>query len=773
MHSPRPAITAWLFLLLPMLISIGALFHGTLRHPNSTFFGQQEDALKNYYTPWYHAKHDSSWHWFEGMNYPYGDHIIFADAQPLLSNAIRAVGKVAPAVPDQTVAIMNLLMLAQILVAGYCLWRILLRWQVEAHFAALGAAAIALLSPQLLRMTGHYALSYAFLLPLLWLLLLRAQERPQALREGLVGLCLFLAAWLHPYYLMIGGIFLTCMQALHLFSGTGKSAWRVHLRSFVLQVLLPGLLFFALLKLTDPVTDRPANPSGIATYIATWRSICLPIANPLFDTWTQPLLSPGDKTWEGIAYIGLSGSIGLLLLLPATALRLLRHRRSGWRQALRRSLPSRHRHIGLAVAAALLLLAFSMGFPFAIKPDLLTDLFPPIKQFRSLGRFAWLFYTLWMVYLVYALYRLHRLWRGRRRVLAYLLPGIALLSLFGEGIGHLYGVRLKQSTTVPAMAAGQPIPWLDGIPTSGYAALLALPWFHAGGENMVTTDFRNCGAAFAASLRTGLPLLNVMMSRTSVSQTWDQFQLATEPAQPLALLAKLTDPRPLLAMRSGLRDTFDGAYFRFGMPPGSALADGPQCYALDLRAAAAALLPPVADTLADTQRTVGHVRRSFDQDGDAPGIYATQGKRLRLRDNNFLYQDKLPQLIPNTPYTISLWAQIREDGLPLTKFGVEVHDAQGATLLWSYPTLNGFVRRIEGDWALCERQVTIADPSHRLSVNITRWSRSPEAIVVDELSIHPSAETDMHRTAEGRLLRNNRFLQPHAASSAPTTPRIP
>ena len=118
MHLPRPAYTAWLLLFLPLLAAIGLLFHPVLRHPDTTFLSNGDDALKNYYTPWYHARHDSTWHWFGGMNYPYGDHIVFADAQPLLSNGIRAIDQVAPGVADHTVGIMNLLMLAQILLAG-------------------------------------------------------------------------------------------------------------------------------------------------------------------------------------------------------------------------------------------------------------------------------------------------------------------------------------------------------------------------------------------------------------------------------------------------------------------------------------------------------------------------------------------------------------------------------------------------------------------------------------------------------------------------------
>lgn len=758
MHPQRPPYSAWLLLFLPLLAAIVLLFHPVLRHPDTSFLSKGDDALKNYYTPWYHARHDSTWHWFGGMNYPHGDHIVFADAQPLLSNGIRVLDRAAPGVADHTVGIMNLLMLAQILLAGYCLWRILLRFRIEAHFAAGAAAAIALLSPQLLRMSGHFALSYACLLPMLWLLLLRAQERPGLLREGLVGLGLFLSAWLHPYYLMIGAILLAVLQVLPWVARLDRRPFLQQLRAFTLSVLLPGLLFFVLLKLSDPVADRPANPTGMDEYTASWRSVFIPIANPHLATWTTPLLQAGDESWEGVAYVGVAGSIAFLLLIPAGMRRLFRHRHRGWRQALRRSLPSRNLGVSLLVVAALLLLVFAMGFPFAIKPERMTALFPPIKQFRSLGRFAWLFYELWMVYLAYALYRLHRHWRGRRRWLAYGLPLLAFSTVFVEGMAHLDGIRLRSAKTPPAMSVGQSLPWLDSVQTARYSAIVSLPWFHAGGENLYTLGKTHADKAFAASLRTGLPLLNVMMSRTSIGQTWDQFQLATEPAQPLALRAHLRDPRPLLAIRHGFRDELDGAYLRYGQPQ-RADAAGPVLYPLDLHAAEEALLRPSSLSAADSAAGPARFRASFDQDGDAPGMYGTRGKTLQRKDNNLLFDGSFPDAPPATRYTVSVWAQIRADRLALTNFGLEVHDAQGRNLLWSYPTLNNFVTRIEGDWALCERQVTLADPSHRLSVNITRWSRLPPTLVIDELSIRRSGETELHTTPGTALLRNNRLVQ--------------
>ena len=55
------------------------------------------DSLKNIYVYLYH----SAWgkgYWFDGMNYPYGEHIVFSDGFPLLSVFFATFHHVTPQV---------------------------------------------------------------------------------------------------------------------------------------------------------------------------------------------------------------------------------------------------------------------------------------------------------------------------------------------------------------------------------------------------------------------------------------------------------------------------------------------------------------------------------------------------------------------------------------------------------------------------------------------------------------------------------------------------
>jgi len=397
---------------------------------------------------------------------------------------------------------------------------------------------------------------------------------------------------------------------------------------------------------------------------------------------------------------------------------------------------------------------FSMGFPFGFKPELLTEVFPPIKQFRSLGRFTWVFHALWMPFFVVLCFRLLKVLARRRKAIAWGV-GMAICTLtISEGLMQWQSIRFSTGSQAPMMVQRSALPWLDEIPRDSYSCIVALPWFHVGSENLITTQTAPTAIAFSASLRTGLPLLNVMMSRTSLSQTWAQFQLATEPAEPLEILKSLPDKRPMLAIRQGIRDTFDGAYFKFGM--GSPNHPNEiQTYPLDLWSAQKELLKPYV-LPADSLLSPELFRLDFDADGDVDGMWGSKGKRLTRKDNHFLFQGKFPQLKPNQSVVVSCWARLKSDGIPMTYFGLELHDAQGNNVLWSYPTFNGYVRRIEGEWALVERLVTLPDAQHSLSVNITRWSRLPATIDIDELSIRLANRPSRHQKPSGIILVNNR-----------------
>jgi len=79
-----------LFALIIIGIFICFAYQRVLKVPND-FLVNGGDGMKNYFTYLNHVKNDTTFMTFEGMNYPFGENIIFTDNQPLVANLTNLV----------------------------------------------------------------------------------------------------------------------------------------------------------------------------------------------------------------------------------------------------------------------------------------------------------------------------------------------------------------------------------------------------------------------------------------------------------------------------------------------------------------------------------------------------------------------------------------------------------------------------------------------------------------------------------------------------------
>ena len=138
--SPRAValLTHSVVLLVLVLVLVG-LFGPVLWHPGRYLFSSAEDGLKNYYTSLWYVRHDAGL-WFTGMSYPFGEHVVFNDNQPLLSFILAALQRRGVAV--NTVAVFNGCMLGAQLLSAPPLLALLRRCRLPAasiHWTAVGA----------------------------------------------------------------------------------------------------------------------------------------------------------------------------------------------------------------------------------------------------------------------------------------------------------------------------------------------------------------------------------------------------------------------------------------------------------------------------------------------------------------------------------------------------------------------------------------------------------------------------------------------------------
>jgi hypothetical protein len=773
------------------LAMVGVFYSKVLRDPNSVIFDQSGDGFKNYYTPAYHVKHDSSYVWFGGMNYPWGEHVTFTDCQPLVSNSIKLFSSTVTDVSDYTVGILNLLMLLGLVPCAMLLWAILTRLGVGTVYAGFAAAGITMLTPQIIRFFGHYALSYAWVIPLVWWLHLKQFDQPKLRSSLLIAAVVFLCGWIHPYFLSIAAFLLMGLWGFRGLMMGRKTGWKPIVFHGLVQAVLPVLLFQLSISLTDPVKDRPANPYGIIEYKANVWNLVLPYELHFFSDWDEfPSELPST---EGTGYLGITAIVALCGLFIRTGWRMRPRRirfaafktawsRMGRTKMARRLRPSLNPMITISLLAAFAVLALSFAFPFSLKPNLLVELFPPIKQFRSLGRFVWVFYYVWGTFTFYLVWALARRMRQRgKKMISTILLALPLMFIFSEGVifNLFQSNKLDVSPNELMADHSNSLPeneWVKHIKPDDYSALLFLPYFHVGSENLGEAGGKLLVPAFKASLETGLPLMNVMMSRTSLTQTWRLLQMVSPGSRPLEISNYLNDARPILVVQFKEEGRFMAEEL---------VANGKELYANDrvrifsLRTEDMKRVgQPLGDlemkrfVVPDTLYTFGElfasrpdpilVRNDFEGEPNGNGMYGKGGLKFNRQNAHQLHEGKL-KLVPGQRLLLSTWARLREDALPTTLFGVEEKTVKDSSVAFEFANMSDFIQQMDSLWALCEREYTPKIADDVFKITIVRWKVKPQDIVLDEFLMR-DASTHLMGQVHDMFYYDNRFYKVQSES---------
>ena len=193
-----------------------------------------------------------------------------------------------------------------------------------------------------------------------------------------------------------------------------------------------------------------------------------------------------------------------------------------------------------------MLLSFSLPFNLGLK--FLLDYMGPIQQLRALSRFAWLFYYLLNITVFYGLFRILEISKWMK-----LLAAFAFAFLFYDGWINVEMYKDRLVNRVPELEDVQNNSaenlWVQTVDATQFQAILPLPYFHIGSENIWLDP--KCDIAkqsYIVSLKTGLPSMAVMLSRTSISQTYKSLELVSHPVAPFRILDELPTRKPLLLL---------------------------------------------------------------------------------------------------------------------------------------------------------------------------------------------------------------------------------
>jgi len=556
-----------LWLVAATVCAVGAttlILSSMVTDPGHVFMQLGGDCGKNYFTYLYHSIYGKGI-WFEGMNYPYGEHIIYADGQPMLSGAMHFFQNVT--VHDAIMAMDLCIGLSYVLAIVFT-YKILIRFDVRPLLAILFACLINLFAPQVLRLEGHFALAYLCPIPMLfyWTLRYHSDHR-----------------WKWPAYILAMGIL---MAFTHLYIGAIIFFWilfysigyvllikipfRERVRHIV-PLLLAGTALFLVIKagiaLTDPVKDRPAFPLNTLYYVTHIKDI---VSSPFSFFWQyiryETKFSRIADGGEGYSYIGLVAVFFLLWSFAKGILISLKGERDKLLVSEQGFSP-----VWIFTGGGALLLA--MGVPFVWHMQWLLDYLSVFKQFRAMGRFSWAFYY---VATIYAAVIIHSIYTGylakNKPVIGYvvLVGAIGLWSLdLSRYIENIRGQIAKGVTTYDEFFyKDDPVKWPEFLAEhhykgSDFQGILLLPMFFSGTEKIWVGGDPSwpLSIGMRPAIQFHLPIVDVMMSRTSWSLTQKQVKTAAGPYADKPMLRDLKSNKPFLLIQfDGVENDDDQQY---------------------------------------------------------------------------------------------------------------------------------------------------------------------------------------------------------------------
>jgi len=290
--------------------------------------------------------------------------------------------------------------------------------------------------------------------------------------------------------------------------------------------LLPLLMVRGFASITDWVDDRPDNPWGFFILHSNIFSIFLPPVSMLREL-TSGIIDMSYK-WEGRSYVGLPATLLALSFLITIILQVAGRKRPNWRSYFP------NKKLNIYLAASVIILLFSMCIPFKWGLGFLTELLPPLKQFRCLGRFSWIFYYVFTVFTATYIYYLYRL----VRIKGYRIQAIALLLIILTYWGLEAGTRMKGSTrrifNKNELLSNYGLDIgaiLDeaGKSSNDFQAIFFLPFANTSGDKLM---FERGLDAFSQAMRcsdqTGIPIVQSFSPRLSLSQAMSSIQLLAD-----------------------------------------------------------------------------------------------------------------------------------------------------------------------------------------------------------------------------------------------------
>lgn len=557
-----------------LLVIIG--FNKIIFGGDAYVFKAVYDSLKNYYNFEAYILQPASagYSLLTTSNYPFGESVYYMDITPVFAVPLRWVHLNLFDLHGLSIPIYQFYMISGVFLSSLMILLVLRQFDIRGLIAFIAALALPWIDPQMFRLPyGHFNLSFGWFIPatlLLTIYLVRefyGMRRPRRILVLTIVFILFqlFTAFNHLYYIPILG--LVAVGVSGVFAIIQWRRWRQGIQLVLLVgfcVAVTAIATLQIIKATDIyLAGRATNVGGFA--FADWN-LDLRYLYSAYPSSTFRVPFSAETTWghyEAFSYWG-GGAIYALLFL---AILMITRRLRG--KPIRPLLPGKH---GGLILVAMLVTGFvaiciaggkyvqigNTWYYNYLNPFLIIkQLYPPLVQFRALGRFSWISFwavnlsVIWLISYV----------RKDFRAVLFVVWVFFTLADMGDRVRDMNDTFEANPFSA---AHNQPLREIgDSLQLDKYDAMLSAPFIYVGPSNLDHTfepDDSWVKNVMACSIAWDMPMMDLKGARTNEIQAEQLTAIFRGEPLPDELRSKLKGKRILLYMRNNSFENCEAAF---------------------------------------------------------------------------------------------------------------------------------------------------------------------------------------------------------------------
>lgn len=534
---------AWLILIILNVFLFIFAFGDKIWDLDGFMYTVDYDGMKNYFNYMYYTtiQDNGQWNVFEGMSYPFGDHIFYTDSTPFLAFVVKYLG-----LSKSAISIYNFFFLLSFIAGPLVAFKIGNELGINCFINTVLSLYLVWLSPMIMRLGewSNLSLSLYYLLTIyLAISLFKNQFKKHLFLKGIsISILIIVSAFTHLYYFPIILTFLGVFFAIQFLKGKRLQSCIGFAAMFVSAVCVVYLIYSSDFN----IDLRPHSVLGFDNF-------------GLKSNWSDYLNSyhflsfPAiyNKSWGQYdpKFLGSAFPLMILFLIGYFT----------YDKLLLKSSEDKHSPFVLPIVCAGVICLFtSFGYKFSLISEniriynffspvvILSELSDTIKNFRYVSRFGMLAH---MCLILITFYYIDKAFVDKRfyktkSILFILITVVSFLDIFQ--VSANFKNSFKHLNVFSEEVLNVDLPDLSSYE---FDAILPIPYYHVGSEvhgYIIDDNTYWSRNTYQMAIKYKKPLMSSKMSRTPLNFTKKSLSLFSENPDP-DILEKLKGKKVLIA----------------------------------------------------------------------------------------------------------------------------------------------------------------------------------------------------------------------------------